>query len=96
MLKCREVSEQMSDYIDGEVSAIRRARLALHLLMCGHCRRFFHQMRLITQVVGRQESSDLRLHDEQAGRMAEQIRRDAAQKAEATDNNNRRGEPDHE
>ncbi|MGM0633850.1 MAG: anti-sigma factor family protein [Pseudomonadota bacterium] len=93
MLNCREVSEQMSEYIDGEVSAARRARLAFHLLMCGHCRRFFHQMRLVTQTVGRNEDSALRLDDEQASRIAGQIRRSAEQR---TDNNNRKGESDNE
>lgn len=51
MLKCREVSEQMSDYLDEETGRWRRVEVAIHLLMCGHCRRFFRQLRLVSRLV---------------------------------------------
>jgi len=46
MLKCREVSSQASDYIDHELQGMQRLNMALHLLLCGRCRRFVRQLRL--------------------------------------------------
>lgn len=77
MLKCREVSEQMSDYIDGETTLARRAGLAFHLLMCGHCRRFFRQLRLVSESVKEQPESDMRLDEEAARGIAEWTRHEA-------------------
>ena len=38
MLKCREVSAKASDWLDGELSALERLRIRLHLVACRHCR----------------------------------------------------------
>ncbi len=45
MLPCRDVPEQMSDYLDHTVGWRTRAAIRLHLLMCGFCRRYARQMR---------------------------------------------------
>lgn len=66
MLRCREISDQASDHIDGLQSAGARLQVAMHLLLCGQCRRFMRQMRLTVAV--------LRTRDEEplcAGRAAE-------------------------
>lgn len=73
MLKCREVSEQMSDYLDGESGRWRRLEVAIHILMCGHCRRFFRQLRLVSRSV--------RYSAEPPGRTDEQEARAIAGKA---------------
>ncbi len=43
MLKCREVSELASTYLDGELPWRARMAVKMHLLMCHHCRRFMRQ-----------------------------------------------------
>jgi predicted anti-sigma-YlaC factor YlaD len=45
MLRCRDVAELMSDYLDGTVGWRRRLSIRLHLMMCGMCRRYMRQMR---------------------------------------------------
>lgn len=40
MLKCRDISEQASDYIDHDLSAWMKLQYRLHLMMCKHCRLF--------------------------------------------------------
>lgn len=45
MLTCRDLTEDASAYLDGEVPPLRRARLRLHLMMCGNCRRYLAQLR---------------------------------------------------
>jgi hypothetical protein len=45
-LKCRDIAHLASDYLDHQMSFRARLILALHLLVCGHCRAFIHQLRL--------------------------------------------------
>ena len=88
MLKCREVSEQMSEYIDGEVTPLQRGRLAFHLLMCGHCRRFFHQMRLVTRTIAQREQADLELDEAHATDIVRKIQRTKEHEPTITDKEN--------
>ena len=46
MLKCREVAEKSSDYLDGNLSRGQRVAFAFHLLICGNCREFIRHMRV--------------------------------------------------
>lgn len=43
MLKCRDIVEQASDYLDQDMSLRQRMNYRLHLFMCHHCRRFTRQ-----------------------------------------------------
>ncbi len=40
MLKCKQISERASEYIDGNMSMGQRFQFRLHLMMCQHCQRF--------------------------------------------------------
>ncbi|MBT4520241.1 MAG: zf-HC2 domain-containing protein [Halieaceae bacterium] len=40
MLKCSEVVEQASDFVDENLPWYSSLRIKMHLLMCVHCRRF--------------------------------------------------------
>lgn len=51
MLKCRDVLALGSQYVDGAVSPSQRLALRLHLLVCGHCRRFVRHLRLTRATV---------------------------------------------
>ncbi len=66
MLRCREISEQASDHIDGRLSAGARMQMAMHLLMCGRCRSFMRQMRLTVAALRARDEESL-----SAGRAAE-------------------------
>ncbi len=50
MLKCRDVAHDASDFIDGRIPWYRRPAWYLHLLICGHCRRFLRHFRTSIQV----------------------------------------------
>jgi len=49
MLKCKDVVANATDYIDKELSWSQSMNMALHLLMCGHCRRFIKYFKLSLQ-----------------------------------------------
>lgn len=46
MLKCRDVLALGSAYVDGATTPGERMALRLHLLVCGHCRKFVRALRL--------------------------------------------------
>jgi predicted anti-sigma-YlaC factor YlaD len=46
MLTCREITELVTDYVEGRMSVWDRVRFQLHVGMCVHCRAFVRQMRL--------------------------------------------------
>lgn len=53
MLKCRQLVEVSSDYLDAQLGLRQRLAVRAHLAMCWKCRRFVRQLQL-TQAVLRQ------------------------------------------
>lgn len=45
MLSCRDITELATEHDDGAMSARRGLSFRLHLVMCGHCRRYVKQLR---------------------------------------------------
>lgn len=54
MLDCKEVLDNLSDYIDGEGSEELRKAIGLHISRCGRCRVVFDttgkMLRIVTDV----------------------------------------------
>ncbi|PCJ42932.1 MAG: hypothetical protein COA71_05415 [SAR86 cluster bacterium] len=51
MLKCKDVVANATDYVDKEMNWKQSMSMALHLLMCGHCRRFIKYFKLSLQAL---------------------------------------------
>lgn len=51
MLSCREVSNNVSLYLDGELSWRERVAMKLHLSMCNNCRRFVRQLSVLIRAI---------------------------------------------
>ena len=45
MLRCRDVADLSSDYVNGDLTWSRRFAVRLHLTICRFCRRYVRQMR---------------------------------------------------
>ncbi len=54
---CKEVHQLTSESLDRELSMIERARVRVHLLVCGACRRFNAQMQLIRRAMRQLDSA---------------------------------------
>ncbi len=52
MLTCKELTELVTDYLEGRQSFLDRMRFELHLGMCRHCRVYLRQMRDTIQTIG--------------------------------------------
>jgi len=58
-MACRELVEVVTDYLEGALGAVDRARFEAHLADCGGCRDYLDQMRRTIQAVGRIDAERL-------------------------------------
>lgn len=52
-MRCQELVELVSDYLEGALSPADRARFDAHLATCEGCTRYVEQMRLTIRLAGR-------------------------------------------
>jgi len=52
MLSCQQLTELVTEYLEGEMSLGGRLRFQVHLGMCSHCRRYLAQMRATVNTLG--------------------------------------------
>ena len=52
MLTCQELTELITDYLEGRMPLRDRARMRFHLLYCRGCRAYLRQMRLTIRSLG--------------------------------------------
>jgi predicted anti-sigma-YlaC factor YlaD len=52
MLTCQQLTELVSDHIEGRMSLWRSVQFHMHLGMCRHCRAYLRQMRATVRAVG--------------------------------------------
>ncbi len=51
-MNCRQVVELMTDYLEGALSAVERARFEDHIAGCDGCRAYLAQLRTARKIVG--------------------------------------------
>lgn len=59
MLTCQQLTELITEYLEGRMSLWRRAQFQMHLGMCRHCRAYLKQMKVTTQTLGRLPSAPI-------------------------------------
>jgi anti-sigma factor (TIGR02949 family) len=52
-LSCRDLTEAITDYLEGAMASADGARLEEHLRECGPCRTYLDQMRRTIELTGR-------------------------------------------
>lgn len=52
MLTCQQLTELVTEYLEGRMSFWRRAQFQMHLGMCQHCRAYIHQMKVTVSTLG--------------------------------------------
>jgi len=52
MLTCQELTELVTDYLEGNLSFADRLQFKMHLGMCPHCRRFVQGQKLLIDLTG--------------------------------------------
>jgi len=52
MLSCQELTELVTDYLEGRLKLGDRISFRMHVAMCPSCREYLHQMELTVNTVG--------------------------------------------
>jgi predicted anti-sigma-YlaC factor YlaD len=52
MLSCQQLTELVTDYLEGRMSLGKRLSFRLHLMMCSRCRAYLRQMKETIRVLG--------------------------------------------
>jgi len=52
MLSCKDITELLTEYLEGEMSFADRTQLRAHLLMCSPCQRYVDQLELCIDSCG--------------------------------------------
>jgi predicted anti-sigma-YlaC factor YlaD len=58
-LRCQEIVEIVTDYLEGTLSPAMRARFEEHLAGCSGCRNYLEQMRTTISLVGNATETSL-------------------------------------
>ena len=53
ILTCKELTELITDYLEGRLSLVQRLRFQLHLGLCRLCRAYIRQVRLTVRILRR-------------------------------------------
>jgi len=73
---CNEISQLASDSLDRPLSLRERLKFRLHLLMCGYCRDYDHNMkfiRAVTAMIRTTHYGQIRLSDQQRQRLHDKL-----------------------
>jgi predicted anti-sigma-YlaC factor YlaD len=57
MMTCKEVTDRVTDYLDGRVPHGKRIGMWLHLVMCERCRMYLDQIRTVIDLSGQLSSA---------------------------------------
>jgi anti-sigma factor RsiW len=52
MLSCKEITQLVTEYVEGALSLRDRLRFQLHIGMCRYCRAYLRQMKLTAKTLG--------------------------------------------
>jgi anti-sigma factor RsiW len=58
-LSCQELTELVTEYLEGALPAAEKARFEEHLAECANCERYLEQMRETIRLTGTLEPDDL-------------------------------------
>jgi len=53
MLSCQEMTDLVTDYLEGRLKLQDRVRFQLHIGMCRHCRAFLRARKMTIKTVGK-------------------------------------------
>lgn len=71
-MTCEELSEIVTDYLEGAMPAAERAAFDRHVAVCPECRRYLEQMRQVVTTLGKLPAEPIPANVE--ARLLEQFR----------------------
>jgi len=65
MPSCKDITNQSSDYLDGNLTFFQRMGFKMHMFLCVNCKRYVSQLKLTIATIGKTEKAILQPVDEQ-------------------------------
>ena len=62
MPTCQQITELITEYLEGQLSLGQRMSFVLHIGMCRHCRGYLRQVRVTVHALGRMPRAPLPPH----------------------------------
>ena len=59
MMTCKQVTELVTAYAEGQLRFLDRLRFQVHLGLCAHCRRYVRQLRATARALGQLPEPEL-------------------------------------
>ncbi|WP_297810292.1 hypothetical protein [uncultured Methylophaga sp.] len=72
MFECKDIAEEASNYLDGDLPLRKRIGLFLHLVICSCCRRYMQQIKQTISTVSTLRPREQ--HDTDTQALAEKLR----------------------
>lgn len=66
MLTCRELTDLVTDYLEGRLTLLERLRFQMHVGMCRHCRAYLRQVKQTIRTLGQLPSDPIPPNMQQA------------------------------
>lgn len=74
MLKCREIEQLASDYLDKDLSLRQRMAFKMHLFMCHNCRNYVRQLKTTISSIRLMPVNQSKVVDDKVKDLAKQLR----------------------
>lgn len=59
MLSCQQLTELVTDYVEGRMPLWKRLQVEMHLGMCKHCRAYLNQMKQTVRTLGQMPTENM-------------------------------------
>ena len=53
MLTCEELTELVTEHMEGRLPLLQRARFSIHTAICRNCRKYLRQMKMTVRTLGK-------------------------------------------
>ena len=74
MLKCRQIEQLASDYLDQDLSFPHRMAFKMHLFMCHNCRNYVRQLKITISSIRLMPVNQSIVVDDKVKDLAKQLR----------------------
>ncbi|MCL5974985.1 MAG: zf-HC2 domain-containing protein [Gammaproteobacteria bacterium] len=78
MLKCREIEQMASDYLNKDLSLRQRMAFKMHLFLCHNCRNYIRQLKTTISSVQLMPAKQSVVIDDKVKDLAKQLREHAS------------------
>lgn len=78
MLKCRDIEQMASDYLNQDLSFRQKMAFRMHLFLCHNCRHYIHQLKTTISSIQAMPAKHSVVIDDKVKHLAKQLKDQAS------------------